>query len=66
MKHVVKHHGVPNLEKKQKMLLVNSSNKNDFVELIHHAKESKKDLKNLQKNTGMDINKYVELYNSKI
>ena len=45
---------------------LDSSNKNDFVELIYHAKESQKDLKNLQKNTGMDINKYVELYNSKI
>jgi len=45
---------------------LDSSNKNDFVELIYHAQESQKDLKNLQKNTGMDINKYVELYNSKI
>ena len=45
---------------------LHSSNKNDFVELIHHAKKSQKDLKNLQKNTGVDINKYVELYNSKI
>jgi glutamate--cysteine ligase len=45
---------------------LHSSNKNDFEGLIHHAKESQKDLKNLQKNTGMDINKYVELYNSKI
>jgi glutamate--cysteine ligase len=43
-----------------------SSNKNDFIELIRNASESHKDLKNLQKNTGMDINKYVELYNSKI
>ena len=45
---------------------LHSSNKNDFEGLIHHAKESQKDLKNLQKNMGMDINKYVELYNSKI
>ena len=45
---------------------LHSSNKNGFEGLIHHAKESQKDLKNLQKNTGMDINKYVELYNSKI
>jgi gamma-glutamylcysteine synthetase len=43
-----------------------SSNKNDFIELIRNASESHKDLKNLQKNAGMDINKYVELYNSKI
>ena len=34
MKHVVKHHGVPNLEKKQKMLLVNSSNKNDIIKIL--------------------------------
>jgi len=34
MKHVVKHHGVPNLEKKQKMLLINSSNKNDIIKIL--------------------------------
>ena len=34
MKQVVKHHGVPNLEKKQKMLLVNSSNKNDIIRIL--------------------------------
>ena len=34
MKQVVKHHGVPNLEKKQKMLLVNSSNKNDIIKIL--------------------------------
>ena len=45
---------------------LHSSNKNDFEGLIHHAKESQKDFKNLNKNAGMDINKYVELYNSKI
>ena len=33
-KQVVKHHGVPNLEKKQKMLLVNSSNKNDIIKIL--------------------------------
>jgi len=31
---VVKHHGVPNLEKKQKSLLINSSNKNDIIEIL--------------------------------
>ena len=34
LKQVVKHHGVPNLEKKQKMLLVNSSNKNDIIKIL--------------------------------
>ena len=34
MKQVVKHHGVPNLEKKQKTLLVNSSNKNDIIKIL--------------------------------
>ena len=34
LKKVVKHHGVPNLEKKQKMLLVNSSNKNDIIKIL--------------------------------
>jgi hypothetical protein len=38
----------------------------DFSELISAAETSLKDLKNLQENAGMDINKYVELYNSKI
>ena len=34
LKQVVKHHGVPNLEKKQKTLLVNSSNKNDIIKIL--------------------------------
>ena len=34
MKQVVKHHGVPNLEKKQQTLLVNSSNKNDIIRIL--------------------------------
>ena len=34
LKQVVKHHGVANLEKKQKMLLVNSSNKNDIIKIL--------------------------------
>ena len=38
----------------------------DFSALINAAQNSLKDLKNLQENTGVDINKYVELYNSKI
>ena len=38
----------------------------DFSALINAAQTSLKDLKNLQENTGVDINKYVELYNSKI
>jgi len=34
LKQVVKHHGVPNLEKKQKTLIVNSSNKNDIIKIL--------------------------------
>ena len=34
MKQVVKHHGVPNLEKKHKTLLINSSNKNDIIRIL--------------------------------
>ena len=43
-----------------------SSSKNDFSSLKHNANNSLKDLKNLSEKAGMDINKYVELYNSKI
>ena len=43
-----------------------SSLKNDFSGLAQNANNSLKDLKNLKENAGMDINKYVELYNSKI
>ncbi len=43
-----------------------STNSNDFSELKHNVEVSLKDLKNLQENVGTDINKYVELYNSKI
>ena len=38
----------------------------DFSQLKDNAEKSLKDLKNLQENVGMDINKYVELYNSQI
>ena len=34
LKKVVKHHGVPNLEKKQKTLIVNASNKNDIIKTL--------------------------------
>ena len=37
-----------------------------ILKFIHNADQSLKDLKNLNKNADMDINKYVELYNSKI
>ena len=33
-KPVVKHHGVPFLEKKQEQLLINTSNKNDIIDLL--------------------------------
>ena len=39
---------------------------NNFLKFIHNADQSLKDIKNLSKNADMDINKYVELYNSKI
>jgi hypothetical protein len=39
---------------------------NDFSKFTLNAQKSLRDFKNLNKNTGMDINKYVELYNSKI
>ena len=38
----------------------------DFSQLKDNAEKSLEDLKNLQENVGMDINKYVELYNSQI
>ena len=38
----------------------------DFSKFSLNAKKSLKDFENLDKNAGMDINKYVELYNSKI
>ena len=31
---MVKHHGVPSLEKKQKLLIVNKSNKNDIKDIL--------------------------------
>ncbi|MDC3163118.1 outer membrane protein assembly factor BamE, partial [Candidatus Pelagibacter sp.] len=34
LKPVVKHHGVPFLEKKQKNLIVNSANKNDIIKIL--------------------------------
>jgi len=33
-KKVVKHHGVPNLEKKQSSLVINKTNKNDIIKII--------------------------------
>ena len=43
-----------------------SSADDDFLKFIQNAEKSIKDLKNLNENPGIDINKYVELYNSKI
>ncbi len=64
-KKVVKHHGVPFLEKKQKSLVVNTSNKNDIIKLLGspstkskfdndvwiyiERKQTQSDLKNLGK-----------------
>ena len=33
-KKVIKHHGVPNLDKKQKTLIINVSNKNDIINIL--------------------------------
>ncbi len=64
-KKVVKHHGVPFLEKKQKSLVINTSNKNDIIKLLGspstkskfdndvwiyiERKQTQSDLKNLGK-----------------
>ena len=34
LKPVIKHHGVPNLEKKQKLLKLNETNKNDIIKIL--------------------------------
>jgi len=34
MKKVIKHHGVPSLEKKQKNLVLNETNKNDILKIL--------------------------------
>ena len=65
MKKVVKHHGVPSLEKKQNNLLVNETNKNDIIKILGNPsttskfdndvwiyierKQTQSDLKNLGK-----------------
>jgi len=65
MKKVVKHHGVPSLEKKQNNLLVNKTNKNDIIKILGNPstiskfdndiwiyierKQTQSDLKNLGK-----------------
>ena len=41
-KPVVKHHGVPFLEKKQKMLIVNKSNKNDIKTILGNPSTTSK------------------------
>tara|TARA_B100000900_G_scaffold359225_1_gene330585 strand:+ start:7031 stop:7462 length:432 start_codon:yes stop_codon:yes gene_type:complete len=42
MKKVVKHHGVPFLEKKQKELIVNESNKNDIRKILGNPSTTSK------------------------
>ena len=55
------------LEQSKKIAESFSSNEDqDFSNLISSAQSSLKDLKKLQENPSMDINKYVELYNSQI
>ena len=41
-KKIVKHHGVPNLEKKQSYLIVNKSNKNDVIKLLGYPSTTSK------------------------
>ena len=43
-----------------------SSDVSDFSTMTYMAKTSIENLKNLEESSSMDINKYVELYNSKI
>ena len=38
----------------------------DFLKFTKSADQSIKDLKKLEESTSVDINKYVELYNSKL
>ena len=45
---------------------LNSSSVTDFSTLTNSVQTSIDKLKNLEKSSSMDINKYVELYNSKI
>ena len=54
------------LQSKKIAIRETSYTDDDFLKFIHNAKKSLKDLKNLNEMTGIDINKYVELYNSKI
>ena len=44
----------------------NSSDISDFYALTNSAQTSIENLRNLEESSSMDINKYVELYNSKI
>ena len=41
-KKVVKHHGVPFLEKKQKLLVVNKTNKNDIIKILGNPSTTSK------------------------
>jgi len=41
-KKVVKHHGVPSLEKKQASLIVNKSNKNDVIKILGYPSTTSK------------------------
>ena len=41
-KKVVKHHGVPFLEKKQQSLIINKSNKNDIIKILGNPSTTSK------------------------
>ena len=42
LKPVVKHHGVPSLEKKQKSLIISKTNKNDIVKILGYPSTTSK------------------------
>ena len=54
------------IQSKKIAMKESSSSDDDFLKFIHNAKKSMEDLNNLNENAGIDINKYVELYNLKI
>ena len=39
---MIKHHGVPNLDKKQKTLLINKTNKNDIIKILGYPSTKSK------------------------
>jgi len=52
--------------KARKLLLILLSSKEDLSLFIEAAQASLKELKIVEETSSVDINKYVELYNSKL